>query len=436
MPNNVYTTTPLELIVGTFADSAQSISLSANSAGQANTISRGDHTHKFTAATGSTNGTIKLQGTDIAVCGLGSRAYDSTAYLPLTGGTVTGDITIKKSGIDLSQANNGSSSTVQENIWFSSNQGVDGVFQTNYLANGAVQVYMGCRNYGNGAWTGWKGITVQQAKDGTLTYTVSEAAAFRTAISCAAASHTHAYLSTSGGTISGNLTVTGYIYSSGSYVQAQTDLYFGSSGGSNVKTKYNSTWYDVIKNHNNGNISVNACGTGLYLGYSNCSAIYFYTGGAQRGSVNSSGINGALWNDFAEYRTSSCKEAGRVVIENGKGCLQLCQERLAPCAHIISDTYGISTGYSLTQDTPIGVGGRVLVYPFQNRENYKVGDAVCAAPNGTADIMTREEIINYPDRIIGIVSEIPDYDVWEQQASEDSEIVKVDVKNRIWIYVK
>jgi len=43
--------------------------------------------------------------------------------------------------------------------------------------------------------------------------------------------------------------------------------------------------------------------------------------------------------------------------------------------------------------TPIGVAGRVLVYPYQSRENYKVGDALCAAPNGTADIMTREEII-------------------------------------------
>lgn len=41
---------------------------------------------------GSTNGTISVDGTDVAVKGLGSRAYDSTSYLPLSGGTMTGTI--------------------------------------------------------------------------------------------------------------------------------------------------------------------------------------------------------------------------------------------------------------------------------------------------------------------------------------------------------
>lgn len=51
-------------------------------------------------ATGSTNGTISVNtnGTtaDVAVKGLGSNAYTSTAYLPLAGGTMTGDITFSK----------------------------------------------------------------------------------------------------------------------------------------------------------------------------------------------------------------------------------------------------------------------------------------------------------------------------------------------------
>jgi hypothetical protein len=63
--------------------------------------------------------------------------------------------------------------------------------------------------------------------------------------------------------------------------------------------------------------------------------------------------------------------------------------------------------------TPIGAAGRVLVIPYQNCNKYKVGDCLCAAPGGTADIMTREEIIKYPDRIIGIVDEIPDYEYWD-----------------------
>jgi hypothetical protein len=39
---------------------------------------------------------------------------------------------------------------------------------------------------------------------------------------------------------------------------------------------------------------------------------------------------------------------------------------------------------------------------------------VCSAPEGKVDIMTRQEIQEYPDRIIGIVSEIiPDEErIW------------------------
>lgn len=150
----------------------------------------------------------------------------------------------------------------------------------------------------------------------------------------------------------------------------------------------------------------------------------------------SSRLYNAVWNDFAEFRQSTCKEPGRIVVDDGHGCLHLCTTRLASGARAISDTYGSSVGYSLIQDTPIGIGGRVLVYTYQNRNNYKVGDAVCSAPNGTIDIMSREEIKEYPDRIIGIVSEIPEYEIWTQQADEISDPIYVEVKNRIWIYVK
>lgn len=148
------------------------------------------------------------------------------------------------------------------------------------------------------------------------------------------------------------------------------------------------------------------------------------------------GAYGAVWNDFAEFRKSSYKQAGHTVVEDGYGCLKLCQERLAAGARIISDTFGMAVGQSLEQDTPIGIGGRVLAYTFQNRNNFKVGDAVCAAPNGTIDLMTREEIKEYPDRIIGIVSEIPQYEIWTQQGAKDMEPVKVKVNNRIWVYVR
>jgi len=54
--------------------------------------------------------------------------------------------------------------------------------------------------------------------------------------------------------------------------------------------------------------------------------------------------------------------------------------------------------------------------------------AVCSAPNGTIDIMTREEIQMYPDAIVGIVSEIPEYEEWGTG--------NVKVNGRIWIKVR
>lgn len=142
-------------------------------------------------------------------------------------------------------------------------------------------------------------------------------------------------------------------------------------------------------------------------------------------------VTGAVWNDYAEYRESNCEEPGRVLIENGDDTLSIASERLQPFAGIVSDTWGFCQGETEKAKTPIAVAGRVLAYPYRNRDEYKPGDCVCAAPNGTVDIMTREEVMMYPDRIIGTVSCVPDYEEWGQG---DRPAAKVD--GRIWIKVK
>lgn len=141
-------------------------------------------------------------------------------------------------------------------------------------------------------------------------------------------------------------------------------------------------------------------------------------------------VHNAVWNDYAETRATDITEPGRVVTENGK-IMTLANERLLPGCRIISDTYGTCMGRE--EDTPIAVSGRVLVYPYRNCNDYPLGAAVCSAPNGTVDIMTREEIINYPERIIGTVSEIPNYEYWG--AGQDGKL-QIAVNNRIWIYVR
>lgn len=58
--------------------------------------------HSGNVGTGDSNGQVKIAGTNVSVKGLGSRAYDSTAYLPLAGGTMTGSIIKKYSDISIS----------------------------------------------------------------------------------------------------------------------------------------------------------------------------------------------------------------------------------------------------------------------------------------------------------------------------------------------
>lgn len=145
-------------------------------------------------------------------------------------------------------------------------------------------------------------------------------------------------------------------------------------------------------------------------------------------------VTGAVWNDYAECRQSDCSEPGRVVFEKGDDTLTKTEKRLQHFAGVISDTWGFSQGETDKAKTNIAVAGRVLVYTYQDRNNYKPGDCVCAAPNGTIDIMTREEIIKFPDRIVGTVSCVPDYEEWGGGKNADRDPVKIN--GRIWIKVK
>ena len=193
------------------------------------------------------------------------------------------------------------------------------------------------------------------------------------------------------------------------------------SGGSNstsgvaITTTSSSTYYLV------GHINTSGATTTLYCRNS--------VKVNESGYLQATKVYGAVWNDYAEYRkTISHAIPGQVVIDNDDGSLSISTQRLQPGAQVISDTFGFAIGETEECKTPLAVSGRVLVYTYQPRENYHAGMAVCSAPNGTVDIMTREEIKNYPDAIIGIVSEIPNYLYWGTG--------NISVNNRIWIKIR
>lgn len=147
------------------------------------------------------------------------------------------------------------------------------------------------------------------------------------------------------------------------------------------------------------------------------------------GSIYASKVYGAVWNDYAEFRTQQeIIEPGYCVASADNGKVYKTTDKFQACDGIVSDTFGFSIGETDECKTPLAVAGRVLAYCEGNRYDYHSGDTVCAGPEGKVMKMTREEIREWPDRIVGIVSEIPEYETWGSG--------NVLVNGRIWIKVK
>lgn len=158
------------------------------------------------------------------------------------------------------------------------------------------------------------------------------------------------------------------------------------------------------------------------------SGVYVYVKKEDQSGEFTSGsgvLMGAAWNDFAEYRKCDA-EPGTVVCETGKGNLEISRERLQPGAYIVSDTYGMVIGPQGPDYSPVAVAGRALAKYSGKLEDYKPGMPVCSNKDGKISPMSREEITYYPETIVGYVSEIPEYKIWNH----------VKIGNRIWIKVR
>lgn len=256
--------------------------------------------------------------------------------------------------------------------------------------------------------------------------------------------HADAFVKKSGDTMTGNLTINnGYGFVTANTVRYGINAmqYFNvststTSGASTGAVNPTNDWYHHIRmNHGNS--------AGYYVDLAWCfhsfnAYMRRVTSGTDNGWkriwIEGNAVTGAVWNDYAECRQADTKEAGYVLTETGFDNLTKTTKRLQHFAGVSSDTWGFSQGETEKAKTPIAVAGRVLVYTYQDRNNYKPGDCVCAAPGGTVDIMTRKEIIKYPDRIVGTVSCVPKYEEWG--GGEDADRDPVKVNGRIWIKVK
>lgn len=259
---------------------------------------------------------------------------------------------------------------------------------------------------------------------------------------CAKASHTHSYLPLSGGTLTGDVTMSSdkcikSDHVGSSYYKARDTALIVHTTSTQVSSYSPIYSLKGISGDFSGGLIHYASGESqmqwiyvLDTNYSSSTNTYTSLMTlTNAGKLTATQVYGAVWNDYAEYRsTVPDAKPGQVVIENGDGTLRLSTERLQPGCEVISDTFGFAIGKTDECKTPIAATGRVLVYTYEDRNSYLPGDAVCSAPEGKISKMTREEIINYPERIIGTVSEIPTYERWGSG--------NVEVDGRIWIRIR
>ena len=422
--------------------------------------------------------------TDYTVTKTGSGA-SGTWGISITGNAATASeaqiVNSKNSNFDVKQTNNGGTNRYPTAFYiYDKNSLLVAYCQASILTSGDVNINLGARNWNTAGTTNvTNALTIGIAKDGTCSYGVSNAAAFRNAISAP---------STTGSGASGSwgISITGDANTvDGSHATAFPLVFSASTGSTNaVIVTHASTGSDSGRGQcfAYGNANGAPWLTSIQYGYTYVRAIslssrhqasvHFISATqfaiitqswdhinviANHGTVssvatasadqavasgdtnnyawiNGDSVTGAVWNDYAEYRASTCNEPGYCVFENGDDTLSKTTKRLQHFAGITSDTWGFAQGETETAKTPIAVSGRVLAYPYRDRNEYKPGDCVCAAPNGTVDIMTHDEVMLHPDKIVGTVSCVPTYEEWGGGADADRPSVKVD--GRIWIKVK
>ena len=178
--------------IPTAASSAPGKVASSSSTGTSTNYARQDHTHGIDLATGDSNGQVKIAGTNVSVKGLGSNAYTSTSYLPLAGGTMTGDVKYTYSTADVTLANNGVSSGIKYPMFKQINdKNGNRIMMIEGLVNsdGTLGIGLNVWNYTYNGTTQTnlykKGIKMILDKSNSMTYSVDDAANFRTAIGCA-----------------------------------------------------------------------------------------------------------------------------------------------------------------------------------------------------------------------------------------------------------
>ncbi len=138
----------------------------------------------------------------------------------------------------------------------------------------------------------------------------------------------------------------------------------------------------------------------------------------------------AVWNDIADFQLLNDELIHGKCYFDTKDGARICNERCQlSVIGIASDTfgYGVGTGANPNQEVPIAVAGWVLAYVDQE---YECGTPLTNDAQGNLTAMTKEEKMEFPERIVALYKKPETAEFWGPAGSE------IRVNNRHWVKVK
>jgi hypothetical protein len=143
-------------------------------------------------------------------------------------------------------------------------------------------------------------------------------------------------------------------------------------------------------------------------------------------------VYNAIWNDIADFQPLAVDQeykAGKCYFDTLNGA-ELCNVRCQKSViGILSDTFGFGVGNREADNyAPFAIAGWVLAYVVG--ENLEPGDVLTNGEDGSLVKMNQQEKSMYPERIVAIYKKPEDAEFWGPEGSQ------IPVDGRHWVKVK
>jgi hypothetical protein len=143
-------------------------------------------------------------------------------------------------------------------------------------------------------------------------------------------------------------------------------------------------------------------------------------------------VYNAIWNDIADFQPLAVDQeykAGKCYFDTLNGA-ELCNVRCQKSViGILSDTFGFGVGNREADNyAPFAIAGWVLAYVIG--ENLEPGDVLTNGEDGSLVKMNQQEKSMYPERIVAIYKKPEDAEFWGPEGSQ------IPVDGRHWVKVK